>query len=113
MIEECPVCYEDITKEDILQCGHIVHERCVINSGKAECPICRSKLLYFVNKVIELKYDPPVWGTLDKLVSLGWLKHTDIPIIDELKLPYGDDLLLVKASILLYTIKRAFSITGL
>jgi hypothetical protein len=109
MINDCPVCYEDITTIDDLPCGHTIHKMCIIYSGKAECPVCRSKLPYLADKVIELKIEPPVWGTLDKLVSLGWLKHADIPIIDDLHLPRNNDLLLVKAVLLLYAIKQVIT----
>lgn len=39
--DECPVCFGD--NEDLKQycCGHWVHKQCIIDSGKAKCPICR------------------------------------------------------------------------
>ena len=106
MIKDCPVCYETITSAETLPCGHLVHEQCIINSGKAACPICRMSLSEYNDKVVEIKLESPRWGTLDKLVSLGWLKHAEIPIIDDLDLPKGNDLLLVKAVVLLFVIKR-------
>lgn len=39
--EACPVCFENNVKH-ILDCGHWVHKECIILSGKAECPICRT-----------------------------------------------------------------------
>lgn len=106
MIDDCPVCYEDITNNETLSCGHCIHKSCIIASGKAECPICRFGLPEYTDKVVEIEIDIPQWGTLDKLVSLGWLRHGDIPIIDDLKLPRGNDVLLVKAVVLLFAIKH-------
>ena len=40
--EECPVCYYDTT--DCLPCGHYIHRNCVIRSGHAKCPLCRSPI---------------------------------------------------------------------
>ncbi len=111
MIESCPVCYEAITTNNTLPCRHNIHETCIISSGKAECPICRSVLPHYFDKVVEITHEPTNWGTLDKLVSLGWLKHRDIPIIDDLDLPDGNEVLLVKAVLLLYIIKQIIWIT--
>ena len=106
MSNDCPVCFEKITCKDTLTCGHTVHRQCIINSGKAVCPICRCRLAQFDDLVIEIPQEESEWSILDKLVALGWLKHTDIPIIDELGLSGKSDLLLVKAAVLLYTIKN-------
>lgn len=39
---ECMVCYESLTNQrDALDCGHWVHTGCIVNSAKAECPLCR------------------------------------------------------------------------
>lgn len=106
MVDTCAVCYEDLAVIDTLSCGHKIHGTCIISSGKAICPICRDPLPDYSNMVTEVILEPTRWGTLDKLVSLGWLNHTDIPIIDDLKLPLGNDLLLVEAVLLLYIIKQ-------
>jgi len=39
---ECLVCYESLTNQKYaLDCGHWIHTECIINSAKAECPLCR------------------------------------------------------------------------
>lgn len=39
---ECPVCMDELDeKAKPLLCGHWVHRSCVVQSGKAQCPICR------------------------------------------------------------------------
>lgn len=41
----CIICYEPLT--DVLKpliCGHWIHTECIIQSGKAQCPICRKEL---------------------------------------------------------------------
>lgn len=37
--EQCCVCVEDYPPE--LSCGHFVCTKCVVKSGKRECPLCR------------------------------------------------------------------------
>lgn len=40
--DECPVCMENLRKtKKPLPCGHWVHYKCILRSGKKECPICR------------------------------------------------------------------------
>lgn len=39
--ELCPVCYYEMNDKTSLNCGHWVHNKCVLKSGKKECPICR------------------------------------------------------------------------
>lgn len=41
--EDCPVCFDEIKSNLSLPCGHWVHKKCIIKSGKLECPICRGK----------------------------------------------------------------------
>lgn len=42
---DCPVCCESLAKQRAsLECGHWVHTRCVIESAKEECPMCRHPL---------------------------------------------------------------------
>ncbi len=42
---ECIICYESLANQRYaLECGHWIHIKCIINSAKAECPICRTKL---------------------------------------------------------------------
>ncbi len=43
-IENCPVCYEEISQKEALQCSHLVHIDCIKQSMKPECPICRAVL---------------------------------------------------------------------
>ena len=102
-MRQCPICYEDIFKINTLSCGHMIHASCIIQSGKAQCPICRAALPEYVNKVVNITAESEQWGLLDKMVSLGWLHQRDIPIIDELK--YTEDLALVKAVLLLRVVK--------
>jgi len=42
---ECIICCESlVNQKKSLNCGHWIHFDCIVNSAKAECPICRSKL---------------------------------------------------------------------
>lgn len=45
---ECCICLEEFQKKDKLkkckQCQHRFHINCIVNWGKAECPMCRTKL---------------------------------------------------------------------
>ena len=38
---ECPICADDIEDSNMLSCGHNIHMKCVANSGKSVCPMCR------------------------------------------------------------------------
>jgi len=42
--DDCPVCTESLKDEKypLINCGHWVHYNCIIESGKAECPMCRT-----------------------------------------------------------------------
>jgi hypothetical protein len=45
--DECPICLEEFSKYDsvpLIPCSHWVCKKCVINSGKNECPICRQEV---------------------------------------------------------------------
>ena len=43
--EECIICLENIAQQKrALECGHWIHKQCIINSAKAECPLCRTRL---------------------------------------------------------------------
>lgn len=43
--EECSVCLEEFDeKEEPWPCGHYVHRKCITQSMKAECPLCRKQL---------------------------------------------------------------------
>jgi hypothetical protein len=46
--DECCVCLEDLKDEKypLRDCGHWVHHKCVIMSGKDECPCCRGKVKF-------------------------------------------------------------------
>lgn len=41
--DECPVCLcgEEEEKFTLYCCGHHVHKKCIIQGGKAKCPVCR------------------------------------------------------------------------
>lgn len=98
---DCPVCYEEMDNSK-LSCGHKVHGNCIIKSGIAKCPICRSELPQYKDLVVPLDIDDPDWRILDRLILSGILKYNDLPIIDSLDIPIDDELMIVKASILLY-----------
>jgi len=41
----CSVCFDKLTTEDKpFECGHTIHFHCFLNSGKQECPMCRSNV---------------------------------------------------------------------
>lgn len=44
--QECPVCLEVLTEDDkpVGRCGHIVHLNCIVQWGKAQCPLCRTEI---------------------------------------------------------------------
>ncbi len=43
--KECIICCESLANQRrALACGHWIHKICIIESAKAECPICRTKL---------------------------------------------------------------------
>ena len=47
---DCVVCCESLSNEEKpLDCGHWIHIDCIINTAKAECPICRKKLQFKKN----------------------------------------------------------------
>jgi hypothetical protein len=50
--EECPICLEKFTNEiPLIPCNHWICQDCIINSGKNECPVCRTIVeLYGKNK---------------------------------------------------------------
>ncbi len=41
--DECVVCLEKFThkSQPLRKCRHWIHKKCIVNSGKDECPICR------------------------------------------------------------------------
>lgn len=41
--DECPICLCGEDEEDLTQfcCGHYIHKKCIIHSGKSKCPVCR------------------------------------------------------------------------
>ena len=42
--EQCSICFENVEKKDILECGHLVHIDCLKKGYKCECPVCRHPL---------------------------------------------------------------------
>jgi len=54
--DECCVCLEDLREEKypLLNCGHWIHHKCVIMTGKDECPCCRTKVELNKEQQIEL-----------------------------------------------------------
>ena len=46
-LETCPVCSEEFQQEVALECGHLVHRRCIAYAGQDICPICRQGPIQF------------------------------------------------------------------
>jgi hypothetical protein len=42
--DECCLCFEKMTEDKPLECGHWLHLECVKKHFKPECPVCRAKL---------------------------------------------------------------------
>ena len=45
--DECPICLDEFSKYDsipLILCSHWICKKCVVNSGKNECPICRQEV---------------------------------------------------------------------
>ncbi len=43
--EECPVCMDNLKNViQPLSCGHWVHRKCIVEWGKAICPVCRTDI---------------------------------------------------------------------
>ena len=40
--DECIVCFENISKHDLQDCGHFLHEECM-KQCKMRCPMCENK----------------------------------------------------------------------
>lgn len=54
--ENCCVCLENAYKNDALECGHLIHSKCLENWSKAECPVCRKELKHIpiqLRRIIE------------------------------------------------------------
>lgn len=43
--DECLICCDALSEDTPLPCGHWIHLNCIIRSGKAECPVCRSPVV--------------------------------------------------------------------
>lgn len=52
---ECPICCEQMNEKKPKSCGHWIHNECIINSGKQECPLCRKKIILTQQAVKKLK----------------------------------------------------------
>lgn len=100
-MDECAVCFEELSSNDVLECKHKIHSDCIIKSCKAECPICRqhlSKFDGFVKKQsVEINYE---LGIMDILVAMGIVNYQDIPYLDDLKLENNFQIL--TAGLMLY-----------
>lgn len=73
--DTCPVCFGSLHQcVRPLECHHWVHRSCVRKSGKAECPICRTKLTDIKN-VHKLIVDDP----LDELFANPEVEVIEIP----------------------------------
>ncbi len=58
--KECIVCCNSLADQKrALECGHWIHKRCVVESAKAECPVCRTPLnlglrvMKYINKLAQ------------------------------------------------------------
>lgn len=52
----CSICFNQIDKEQKLDCGHVFHESCIekwINTNPS-CPICRCHIRFSVDKFVKL-----------------------------------------------------------
>lgn len=108
MVDTCPVCYDEISKSETLSCKHKIHAKCIVNSGKAVCPICRAKLQEFVGKVNQLIIDHPEQSILDKLLCYGYIHPNDIPIFDKQGITNRDELTIVKAALIAFAIRSTW-----
>ena len=51
--DECHVCCESIDTH--LSCGHWIHVDCVVQTGKAECPLCKKVVSMSIDNVIKME----------------------------------------------------------
>jgi hypothetical protein len=49
----CPICLRGITIKNKLECGHLVHLKCISKCYKCECPICRKPLVDIPHSIKE------------------------------------------------------------
>lgn len=57
---ECIICCESLANQKrALKCGHWIHLQCIVNSAKAECPICR----------VQLKLGPIATARIEQLAA--------------------------------------------
>lgn len=40
----CAICLERAEKYEALECGHLIHRKCIKQTQKVECPVCRAEL---------------------------------------------------------------------
>jgi hypothetical protein len=98
--DECPICFESVTKSDQIECGHYVHLKCLESAQKVtnklfyECPYCKYHLLEVEPP---LQTDDGKWiydFPLDKITYRFKTSNRELePVI---KLPSGDYWLLSK-----------------
>lgn len=73
--EKCPVCFGSIHQcVRPLACHHWVHRSCIRRSGKAECPICRTKL-----DDIRNLHNLPIADPLEELLTQPNIETVEIP----------------------------------
>lgn len=51
--DECHVCCESIDTH--LSCGHWIHVDCVVQTGKAECPLCKKVVSMSIDDVVKME----------------------------------------------------------
>lgn len=51
--DECHVCCESIDTH--LSCGHWIHIDCVVQTGKAECPLCKKVVSMSIDDVVKME----------------------------------------------------------
>jgi len=91
--EECPVCFESLGRSRPLSCGHWVHRDCVLQSGKKECPICRSQVT-IRGAVKRLKPDTPDTPDFIDLLQMEGLNIDRQDVTGYITL-IGDNIILV------------------
>ena len=72
---ECPICFEKIDVDEsingvpncvICARGHRIHNICFKKMSKNECPVCKSRSIYFCNSKLGYSYVPRKGGKKNK-----------------------------------------------
>jgi hypothetical protein len=120
--EECAICYESITGTNkvILECGHIFHFSCILQSDRADiksCPLCRRKMYSndmpqsfseLFTKVIMLRSHASECSGKRKIKATIQLLDTLIEIAER----YGDSPLVSSLDVKISTLRNEFITLG-